>query len=43
MLLVVSGSGKFQKSSIDDIYLNEWFSQYIGKSNSCLVFLIHVG
>lgn len=31
MLLVVCGSGKYQKSNIDEVYLNEWFSQYIGR------------
>jgi hypothetical protein len=31
MLLCVTGSGKFQKSNIEEDYLNEWFSQYIGK------------
>ena len=42
MYLCVIRSGNFQKTSIEEDYLNEWFAQYIGKiiCNSKLCYII---
>ena len=34
MFLIATSKNKFDKSKIEQIYLDEWFSQYIGKFDS---------
>lgn len=34
MFLVASSNDKFDRSKIEQIYLDEWFSQYIGTQDT---------